>query len=94
MPKFAECTESDRIIFLIDEFVRSIEELLVDPTEIKKVMPEDKFKMVMDYIPGLKCSDCNCGTCISTDKIEARVPKELEPLIEIARKRCEERNYP
>lgn len=94
MAKFAECNESDRIIYLKDEFVRIIEEIIIDPAEIKKLIPEDKFKVVMDYVPNLKCADCTCGACLSVDKLEARIPKELEPLIEIARKRCEERTYP
>lgn len=93
MAKFNECPEAERIIFLKDEFVRSIEELLVDPTEIKKLLPEDKFKKVMEYIPTLKVPECDCGTCLSMDKLDARVPQELDCLIEIARKRCEERNY-
>jgi len=93
MAKFNECPEIDRINYLKDEFVRSIEELLVDPTEIQKVLSAEQFKTVMDFIPTLKSPECDCGTCLSMDKLEARVPAELECLITIARKRCEERNY-
>lgn len=93
MAKFNECPEGERIIFLKDEFVRSIEELFVDPAEIQKLLPEDKYKKVMEFIPTLKAPECDCGTCLSMDKLDARVPAELECLIEIARKRCEERTY-
>lgn len=93
MAKFNDCSEAERIVFLKDEFVRIIEELLVDSTEIKKTLPEDKFKTVMDFVPSLKAPDCDCGTCLAMDKLEARIPAELQCLIEIARKRCEERNY-
>jgi hypothetical protein len=91
--KFSECPESERIIFLKDEFIRSIEEMLVDPTEIHKILSEENYKKVMDFIPSLKAPECDCGTCLSMDKLDARIPTELECLIAIARKRCEERVY-
>lgn len=93
MAKFNDCSEQEKIVFLKDEFVRSIEEMLIDPTEIKKLLPEDKFKVAMDFIPSLKAPECDCGTCLCMDKLDARIPTELQCLIEIARKRCEERNY-
>ncbi len=93
MAKFNECPESERIIFLKDEFVRTIETLMIDPSEIKKILPEDKFAKVMEFIPTLKAAECDCNTCIDMSKLDARVPAELECLIEIARKSCEERIY-
>lgn len=98
MAKFNEFSETDRIIYLKDEFVRTIEELLVDPNEVQKLsktldISEDKFKAAMAFIPSLKAAGCDCGTCLSMDKLEARVPPELECLISIARKRCEDRAY-
>jgi hypothetical protein len=93
MAKFNDCSEAEKIIFLKDEFVRSIEEMLVDPTELKKTIPEEQFKTVMDFIPNLKAKDCDCGACLSMDKLDGRIPAELQCLITVARKRCEERNY-
>lgn len=93
MAKFNELSDNDRINYLKDEFVRSIEELLIDPAEIKKILPEDTFKKIMDYVPSLKAPECGCGTCLSMDKLEARVPEELQALVELAHKRCEERTY-
>lgn len=93
MAKFNDCSEAEKIIFLKDEFVRSIEEMLIDPTDIQKTLPEDKFKTAMAYIPNLKAKECDCGSCLSMDKLDGRIPAELECLIEIARKRCEDRNY-
>lgn len=94
--KFNECSEQDRIVYLKDEFIRCIEELLIDPKDIQKVMPEDTFKKVMEYVPTLVAKDCQrdvCGTCIQMDKLEARIPNELDPVLDLARKRCEERVY-
>jgi hypothetical protein len=93
MAKFTDCPENERIVFLKDEFVRCIEELLIDPSEIKKVLPEDKFKTVMEFVPSLKVPECGCGTCLAMEKLDGRIPTELECIIGIARKRCEERQY-
>ena len=93
MAKFNECSEADRIIALKEQFMKSLEELLTDPSAISKAIPEDKFKQVMAFIPSLKVAECECGTCIDMKKLENRIPSELEPLIEFSRKKCEERNY-
>ncbi len=93
MAKFNECPEQDRLIYMRDEFIRSLEEFLHDPTEIKKLLSEEKYKTVAAYLPTIKLPECNCGSCIMVDKLEGRVPPELESMIEVARKRCEERNY-
>ena len=94
MAKFTDLNEAEKIQHLKDEFVRIIEEILVDPTEIQKLLPEDKYKTVKDYLPSLKAPECICGTCILMDKLDARIPTELESIIGIARKRCEERQFP
>jgi hypothetical protein len=91
MAKFSECSEADRIVFLKDEFIRNIEEIFVDPTEIKKHLSEDDFKKVMEFVPTLREPGCKCGQCIAVSKLESRIPKELECVIALSRKRCEER---
>lgn len=93
MAKFTDFNEAERIVFIKEEFIRLIEEILIDPTEIKKTIPEDKFKIVSDCVQSLKVAECTCGQCINMDKLEARVPSELQCLIEMSRKRCEEKTY-
>lgn len=93
MAKFNELTEADRVSFIKDEFVRALEELLIEPAELKKVIAEDKFKTVMEFLPSIKQPDCQCGTCLDMDKLDTRIPPELHPVIEAARKRCEEKTY-
>lgn len=86
--KFEEFSEKDRISFIKDELVKTIEECFADPKDIKANLSEDDFKKVMDFIPSLKMDGCNCGACIKIDKIESRLPVELNPLIVLAKKRC------
>lgn len=93
MAKFNECSEAERIVALKDQFIKSIEELLSDPSKIQKEMEESKFNQVMSFVPSLKLKDCGCGLCVDMSKLENRIPPELEPLIEFSRKKCEERNY-
>lgn len=93
MAKFSECPEAERIIFLKDQFISNIEEIIVDPTNIKKLIKDDDFKTVMDFIPALKAKDCACNKCIDVSKLEGRIPPELNSLIEVSRKQCEERSY-
>lgn len=93
MAKFTDCPEVERINFLKDEFVCVLGEMMVDPTEIKKLLPEDKFTTAKEFLPSLKQAACDCGTCIDMSKLEARIPPELQCLIGIARKRCEGRTY-
>lgn len=94
MAKFAELTDNDRINYIKDEFIKAIEEAMVDPTEIKKLVANDeKFSAVMAYIPQLKVPECNCGCCIAVEKLEGKIPTDLQPLVAVARGRCEARTY-
>lgn len=95
MAKFSECSEAERIVYLKDEFVKTIELLMVDPNQLKSLIPEGNFKVASEFIPSIRQKDCQpeCGTCIDMTKLESRIPPELECLVEIARKKCEERAY-
>lgn len=93
MAKFDELSKNEKIVYIKEEFIKSIEELMLDPAKLKTEIPDDKFKIVMDYIPTLKVADCTCGSCLSIEKLEGRIPVELQPLIDIAGKRCGERVY-
>jgi len=55
---------------------------------------EATFKKVETIITGLqKKVGCLCGSCIDINITNSVIPTELEPLIDIARKEAEERQY-
>lgn len=55
---------------------------------------EDYYKKVETFVSGLKKKEgCLCGSCININITNNVIPRELEPLIDVARKEAEERNY-
>lgn len=92
MSNFNEQTKEEKICRIKDEYFRVIEEVMhKNNAEICKVIPADKLKDVLAFVPKLKPAHCICDEgCIDTDKVDGVVvPDELECLIDIARDRCE-----
>lgn len=94
--KFIEFSENDRIQFLKDEFIRSIEECMVDPAEIAKIIPDKDMNKVIEFLPAFQEKlgfTCNCKTCLDMRVIAGKIPDPLHPLIKIAKERCLNRTY-
>ena len=93
MAKWQDIAESEKIGMIKDSLIRGIEEMLLNGAEIKKMMSESDFKQVSEFMPQLKVEGCNCGCCINIGMLESRIPRELQPLVVVAKKRCEAATY-
>lgn len=91
--KFSELSEKEQVKKLKEEFMSCIEEGIVNPDSLKKSMKADEFESVKKIIDTEIHIKCDCGQCIELEKINYRIPESLEPLIEVARKRCDARVY-
>ena len=91
MSKFADLSERDRINHVRGEFNELIEKIRLTTEELEKELTEEDFKKVKAYIPELAQPDCACGECINMENISGRIPRELSPILALAKKRCEAR---
>lgn len=93
MTAFANISKLEQITYIREEYIQLAERLLSKPAELQKLIPADQFKAAHDFILSIKPSDCTCNECISLEKLDGIVPKELACLIPIAKKNCLERVY-
>jgi predicted HicB family RNase H-like nuclease len=93
MSKFSDLNERDRINHIRGEFNGLIEKIFLTTDELEKELTEEDFKSVKAYIPELAQPDCACGECVNMAKINGRIPKELSPILAVAKKRCEAKTW-
>ena len=91
--KFENFSEKEKINYIKEEFMKLASQLRIDPKILEKELNEEQFKAANEFAPQLKEEGCTCGECVDMAKVDGRIPKELEPLLAIARKHCEERTY-
>ena len=99
VPAFEKITDttSDAEKALIEERNKALQiKVDIENEKLKAefALKEEGFKKVQDIVSNLKKKElCFCGSCINIDIISSVVPKELDILIDVARKEAEERHY-
>jgi uncharacterized protein YegL len=75
---------------IVKEKVDAANEKIIADYKVK----EDTYKKIESIVSGIKKKEgCICGSCININITSSIVPRELELLIDIARKEAEERTY-
>lgn len=74
----------------VQEYVNAANDKILNAYKIKV----DTFKKVESIISGMKKKEaCICGSCININITNSIIPRELETLIDIARKQAEDGLY-
>lgn len=91
--KFSELNDNEKIRLIKDCFMCILNEMLINPNEIKKSISEDKFTAAMEALEKIKIKDCACKRCIDMSKITYGNIPEFDCLIELSQERCASKTY-
>ena len=89
--KYTELSDKEKNAAIRGQFMHLVD-CIFTSDDLKKELPEEDYVKVKEFAKELSIK-CSCGECTLISMYDGKIPEELYPVIDLAKKRAEAHSY-